>query len=255
MDNVTLLKKEVRASRARTPALKLTYAQHLEVACRLVFGAKSLNHFTSSPDHYSASVPDSILEVLDRIQRCEPMLAAVPVNKDVPGYERLEQWELAAGIWAGVLQQFSAPSALLWLIQNTQEIADLPLPMFMGDDGELASLLDPSVAIEPRAQLQMIITHWLPQKEGPGRRLLIELWDQLQVTAERRGLSKEDAGYFRMICREAYNHGWSLESMTLLGVLDANPLEGSFFDRFGSGAEAMDAMKNIWRTEEPECAL
>lgn len=254
MDNVTFLKSEVRASRARTPALELSYAQHLEVACRLVFGAQSLNHFMASPDHYCASVPDSILTVLDRIQRCEPMLPELPVDDVVPGYERLEQWEVAAGIWAGALQRLHVPSPLLWLFLQTQEINDLPMPMLMNAEGAISSPVDPTADISPQERLMLILYVWLPHKEGPGRKALIELWDQLQITAEARGMSKEEASYFRMVCRESYNHGWSLESMVLLGIFDAEPQKGSFFDRFGIGSEASAIMREIWETEEPGLA-
>jgi hypothetical protein len=82
----------------------------------------------------------------------------------------------------------------------------------------------------------------------------MQLWDQLQQVARRHGLSEQAAGYYQSICRESYNHGWSVESMALLGILDVEPEDGSFFKRFGSDEEVVSAMREIWRYEEPKGA-
>lgn len=254
MDNIELLKSRLRSARAESNFASLGYSQHLEIACRLAFGAPSANHFMASSAEYSLSLPISIFAVLERIQQAEDLLPALQDQHEIKGYERLDRWELAAALWAQLAQAPKVPSSLLWLISQTEEIDDLPLPMMMGQEGKPVSVLDPASNMPPKDALRFVLTSWLPYKEGPKRSLLTQLWDELEQIAVSNGLTYREANYYRSICRESYNHGWSLESMILLGILDVRPDDASFFKRFPTSSGAMETLRMVWQEEEPELA-
>lgn len=251
MDMLQSLKDGVRRALSQHAFPDQTYSQALEAACRLVYGAPSLNHFTAAPATYSDTTPPSMTEALRRIQHAEGFFAAER-SDEVEGYERIELWEQAAKLWLLVIGCEHKQSPLLSILEQAADFNQLPIPMTIGSSGTPSPITDPSVDLPDLVKLRFVLSAWLPMKEGEGRSLLIQLWDQLESLALRQGYSEAEASYYRSLCRESYNHSWSLESMVLLGVLDASPGDGSFFRRFPDRAKGFAIMKAMWALEEPE---
>lgn len=255
MENLQSLKSLVRTVRNNGHDHGLTYTQHLDAACRLLYGAESLNHFAAKSElpTNTDKVPQTITEILGRLQNAESLFKFAPAGP-VPGYERFDKWLLGAEVWVSCLGMHGEMPALLVLLKGSPDIESIMLPGIIKSDGSLGSILDEDADLPLYDQLNFIIHGWLPvhaSRESNDTGFLIQRWDELQGIALRAGLKEGDANYYRSICRESFNHTWSLQSMAALGVLDINISAGSFFAMHPVPADAVNAMKGIWNYEEP----
>lgn len=232
-----------------------SYHQCLDLAARFLAGADSWNHI--DPNLACEDVSDlDMEEIIRRLQLARPIIDPVITSEndfycmDLPGYGAYSSWFCGAYIWLTMLGQEAdcSESALLHLLKNCPDLDLAALPGMFAD-GEAVSVVDAKTYPDDM-KIKDILGQWFFQHHLQGQ---TKAWDSFGLIAKAEGFTQEEQQLYRAICREAFNHSWSIESQIALGLFDIPISSGNSLKYFAPDQLKAQLMA-IWDYEEPELA-
>lgn len=221
-----------------------SYNQRLEVAVRLLTGAESLNHLTSSPEAYSLDSSLTVKETLRRFQMTESFFESYLDSESMPGLvggNVLQANELAAEYWSDLLKD--GTSTILDRLCMASDLNEIPFAQLPNVDGTLEPMVKNS-SVPYDFRLTHFLTYWFLHEAGPGP----DKYEHYIEAAKQLDFSDEVQRSYKRICRESINHSWSPNTVLLLGVL-GNPVER--LKRFDK-EQILEQLEAIWESEEPQ---
>lgn len=144
-------------------------------------------------------------------------------------------------------QAINSDYSLYLLFLACEDTRSLKLPVTYSDD-EMVGILDADI-VSDYHKYSAILNAWFFErylKDQYGR-----LWDLFEHTARMLTENKQDQSLYGSICRESFNHSWSVQSMLALGLFDLPLTSGASLMQFNKD-EFESQMNTIWLFEEPE---
>ncbi|WP_390619427.1 hypothetical protein [Maricurvus nonylphenolicus] len=247
-DSIDHLKAIARSFSNASSDTGYSYSQILELCAKAVAGSESWNHFKADPP--GKIKPDLTIPVL--LERLDNAFTVAPVETKHFGHwfhTAYERWIIGAELISILLGEHKRGcSALMVCLKACPDLAELGLPVTILDGEQVSIINSPDIPAFDKAR--MIISGWYYENSlRPGKSEHRDAWYQYSVLAEERGHSPEAVSLYRSICRESFNHGWSLQSMIALGLLGSNP--SAKLLQLDS-TQLIDDLNQLWQYEEPE---